>query len=172
MTPLSDKRCGTFHLFFGIKIIMENSNISSSKPFVSKDETSAIDESRFSKIITAPDWKIPAKALDEALKDWLESQKVADPFRVIKGSPFSGHAKILILIPQAFQTEQMTDFLTGIISGGSEKRMVFRKMGDGKLILVPHLLTKSKSQSVRFLRFLQSVQFIDKSFEKTVPVYR
>jgi hypothetical protein len=221
--------------------ILKTSDTQDSKPFLSKDETSAIDELQLGKIITAPDWKIPAAALDEALKDWLQSQKVADPLRVIIGPPFSGHAKILttwakshnfrvmippsadqilhqdisyleqftksdslfvipdlekfflrhtqgldlvrrlfddlftekmvrgvigcdswawalldhvikgesisILISQAFQTEQMTDFLTGIISGGSEKRTVFRQMGDGKLVLVPQSLSESKSQA-------------------------
>jgi hypothetical protein len=225
---------------FNFLNILKTSEAQDSKPFVSKDETSDIDELRLNKIITAPDWKIPATAIDEVLKNWLESKKT-EPFRLIIGPPFSGYSESLtswakshnfrimtppsadqilhqdtsyleqykksdglwvipdlekfflrhtkgldlvrrlfddlftekmgrgvigcdswawalldhvikgesisILISQAFQTEQMTDFLTGIISGGSEKRTVFRQMGDGKLVLVPQSLSESKSQA-------------------------
>jgi hypothetical protein len=227
-------------LFSFLNILKSRDN-QDSKPLISKDETSAIDESRLSDIITTPDWKKPAAALDEALEDWLKSQKTEEPFKLILGPPFSGHTETLItwadshsfrimippsadqilhqdmsyfeqfnksdslwvipgleklffrhtkgldlvrrlidglftgkippgvigcdtwawaffchvleveslspLIPQAFQSEQMTNFLTEIISRDSENKTVFRRMGDGKLVLNPYSLKKSKSQT-------------------------
>lgn len=219
----------------------DSSESRKSKPLVSKDETSVIDDSNLDRIITPLNWKIPSEALDDAVKDWLESKTAKDPFKVVLGPPFSGHEKIIttwarfhnfriivppsadqilnqdlsyleqfkqserlwvipnlerlyfrhtkglalirrlfddmftdkmgqgligcdtwawaylgyvlkgdsfsVLIPQAFQEEQMTEFLTERISGGSESRTVFRQMGDGKLVLVAQCLAESKSQT-------------------------
>ncbi len=219
----------------------ESKESKKSKPLVSKDETSALDESNLDRIITPLNWKIPSEALNDALKNWLESKTATDPFKVVLGPPFIGHGKILttwarsqnfklinppsadqilnqdfsyleqfkqsesvwvianleklylrhtkglalvreifdglfagkmgrgvlgcnswawsylgyvfkgdsfsVLIPQAFQAEQMTEFLTERISGGAGSRTVFRQMGDGNLVLVPHSLAKSKSQT-------------------------
>ncbi|MFO8085373.1 MAG: hypothetical protein R6U27_13755 [Desulfobacterales bacterium] len=80
---------------FNFLHILKTTDKKDSKPLVAKDETNAIEETRLNKIIPVPNWKIPAAALDEALKNWMESQKVTDPFKLIIGPPFSGHSEIL-----------------------------------------------------------------------------
>ena len=220
--------------------VLKNSDNRETEFLVSKDETTPINSARLKKIITSPDWKIPSAALEIALKDWLQSKKMSEPFKLIIGPPFLGHTEILttfarlnnfnviippsadqilhqdityfdqfkkntspwvipslekfffrhtkglylirrlfdalyngklghgmigcdswawafldhviqgdffsILIPQAFQAEQMTEFLIDIVSFGSEKLAVFRQIGDGKLILAPHLRAEPELQ--------------------------